>query len=883
MKRIYCLRIALLVFVTLSIGCHRKEAASNHPQILVTPGERASVSEKLQQIPWAGKAFEDMKARIDPLVEKTKSDPQFVASRMLMNWDTQYKTTLVEKSRTVGGEGRAEVPTPRFEGARDWASGNYALPDKIEDMKPCNDQGGKMYLLNKKTGKSEWADPGDTGALIRNAHSQMLNLAAEAGFLYWITGDEKYARFGADILWPWMQGFAATAPPKPVTPDKGMESIIGPTSFEVIHEGAVMPAALAYDFLEPYLLKQGRDTRVIQGGFKRWADRVIEGGSRDGNWNLNQTMMIAYAGLALEPNASYPDGKGREFYADIVLNADLPAQKGLNLVMQDGFDRETMLWPEAAGYGFGSAGQIIELASLLAGTPQGQALLASPDLMRSVMNQGELVYPNGLSEGVGDTTSTRVNAIALENLLAAAVKRGDADAAAKLSAYLRREIDSGSYTRGKQADIAQLVRFVGELPSDGGSAQASRAFWFPGLNIWMQRNVAPDGDPAASLAAAMFGTAGGHVHQNGLAIELYGAGFIQGADPGRGSSYWQKDHREYYVSPVAHNTVVVNATSSYHEYKDPKRAMVVESAEPASQTPALSPDISFARASFSYAKPAVEQQRTLALVRTGDKSGFYFDVFRSKAAGGGEEFHDYFYHNMGTLGSISAPLAPSSVLASQQGALKGYTYFQNERSGPVLGDLSAVFTMNLPGRPSMAMWLTAQDGRTVFSVDAPQNNAIREAIAPIMRGIPMPTIVVRQQGEAWQRPFVAVYEPFLEGKGTVRSVRGVTGGSVSGAVVEGDGYRALLLQDAAADGVRQVENANFQGDFGAVIERGGEIAELYLGNGKLIEFGGWKLEADAPTSIDVRRRGEGWVYGATGPVKINGRPLPPARDRMVEK
>ena len=146
----------------------------------------------------------------------------------------------------------------------------------------------------------------------------------------------------------------------------------------------------------------------------------------------------------------------------------------------------------------------------------------------------------------------------------------------------------------------------------------------------MQRNLAPGGDTAHSLAAALYGTNGGHVHQNGIAIELYGAGYIQGADPGRGSSYWAANHREYYVTPVAHNTVVVNGASTYQEYKDPNRSMNLIAVEPESQQIAMSPDISFAQASFTYTKPASKQMRTLALVRTGPTGGFYYDVFRSR-------------------------------------------------------------------------------------------------------------------------------------------------------------------------------------------------------------------------------------------------------------
>ena len=204
----------------------------------------------------------------------------------------------------------------------------------------------------------------------------------------------------------------------------------------------------------------------------------------------------------------------------------------------------------------------------------------------------------------------------------------------------------------------------------------------------------------------MYGTDGGHVHANGLAIELYGAGVIMGADPGRGSSYWQADHGEYYSQPPAHNTVIVNGRSAY-----PVRGgnpMRVDLVEPAFGETGISPNISFVQASFDYKSPAATQQRTLALIRTSDRSGFYFDVFRSRAKEESGSFHDYVYHNVGQslapwsrsgcllwccaslyftgralhdAGGAKLPLE-STTLSRKLSGLPGYKYFKDERSFP---------------------------------------------------------------------------------------------------------------------------------------------------------------------------------------------------------
>lgn len=50
----------------------------------------------------------------------------------------------------------------------------------------------------------------------------------------------------------------------------------------------------------------------------------------------------------------------------------------------------------------------------------------------------------------------------------------------------------------------------------------------------------------------------------------------------------------------------------------------------------------------------------------------------------------------------------------------------------------------------MDMWMLGNEDRRVFQVDAPNMRGARG---------PMRKLVVRQHGEAWDRPFVAVYAP----------------------------------------------------------------------------------------------------------------------------
>jgi CubicO group peptidase (beta-lactamase class C family) len=855
-------------------------AAAEHPRLLVKPSDREAILAKLEQSPWAKESYATLKARVDACLEHCQTNEQFMSSRLFMNWQTNYTTPVVRNSRTVGGEGNAPVPTPRFGGARDWAT-KYQPAAKLEDLKPYNDTDGKVWLFNKETGKEEWADPSQTGRMFETVNERIIQTAADAGFIYWVTGDEAYAKYASEILWTYLNGFSYMQPPR--IAGGGGAQIIGFDSFEVIHEDIVTPLAESYDFIYDYLRKQGKDVGLIQQQLKRMADRVVDGGSASGNWNLNQARIIAYAGLPMEDNANYSDGKGRQYYVDVVLNARLSAQTGLTHVIKEGYDQASGVWPEAPGYSFGTTKDIVLIATLVGGDPAGRALLADPVLQRALTAQINLTYPNGFATGLGDTVNPRVNTVALELLIADARERSDTGLETRLTAALNREIATGNYNRASNASLVALTKYVGVLKEvPGAAANDQRTFFGEPLNVLMQRINGKDA--VHSLAAAMFGTAGGHVHANGLAMELYGAGLILGADPGRGSSYWQADHTEYYSQPPAHNTVIVNGKSNYPIGRD-QISMKLDALEPAPGEAGVSPDISFAQASFRYVAPAAEQQRTLALIRTSPRSGFYFDVFRSRALNPTNSFHDYLYHNIGQSLVLSneagkpLQLSATALLSSTNGCLKGYDYFKDEKSAEFSGNLSGVFSARLPdgSRHLMKVWMPESKGRRIFSVTAPGDHAGRDEL-PAYAETPMPTLIVRQQSDAWQKPFVAVYEPSLGSDGAaIGSVRAakVDGKNLglAACVVEGQTVAAgrkgkfsvLLAQDDRPDSEKHFEDSHLRGSFGVIIKRERTVAELYLGHGWSLGGPDVSLTAmsDSPVDVAMICEGDGWRYSSS--------------------
>ena len=838
-----------------------------HPELLVSAADHDAMVAKVRDVDWARSIFTKMKANVDRCMALAHDDPAWLSSRLAMNWKTHFITAVCEKSRCVGGEGHTDIPTPRFAGARNWAT-PYGTPADIADFLPNNDDDQGRIHLNGK-----WVQPQETGRSIETINIRIMQLAADASFIYWITGDERYARFATDALWTYMRGYAEVTPPKIPAGDKSMSNIIGTTSFEVIHEDIVTPLAVSYDFLYEELKREGKDPSIIQAGLKRMIDRVIAGGGRIGNWNLNQARIISYGALALEPDEAYPDHHGRPYYVNIVLNADLPNQQGIVQVIKNGFEPTTALWPEAGGYGFSAAKDLTLIASLIGNDPAGAAVLRDRILTRNIFAQANFTYPNGLAVGLGDTSDTRLNAEQLELLIAAARARGDDANEDKLTALLVGEIQTGHAQRGAGSDeMIALTRDVSMLKPVMGSVPIDRTFFAKPLNALLQRNLGRDGN--SSFAVAMYGTEGGHIHSNGLAIELYGAGLTLGADPGRGDSYWTTDHAQYYSQPPAHNTVIINARSNYPAYGASHEAMTLEHLEPASGATAMSPNISYATASFGYSSPIeARQQRTLALIRTGISSGCYVDIFRSHAAASdASEFHDYLYHDIGQSvevdgGGSALPFASTDRLTKAPDALVGYHYFTDERSLNFSGEIHASFEGKSDGtEPVMNLWMPGRDGRTIFTVNAPADHEMHSKS-------PMPTLVVRQTGPAWDQPFIAVFEPAINKHASMISrVRklDIRDTEIAGcAIEEHDGSTVSVIQDNLNDRPQiDSEGISFAGHFGVAIRKQGAVTELYLGHGKAIGDQTVMFEADKPIDASLVRIGDAWQYSSSGPVRL---------------
>jgi len=831
-------------------------AAQNHPRIYITDTQKNDFLKGIEQSERVGEFMDELTVHIEPFVERHKTDPEWIVSRLQMYWKTKYKEVYVKGMDFSHGEGTAPVPTVRFSGSRDWAT-DYLRPE-LEDIIPYMDDERGLYLQNgKKEGQPwEWVHPSETGHIIEGINREILSLAEDAAFLYWINEDKDYAVFAFDIFMKYIEGMYHRDPPKTVGNHRNA-MLMGLQTFEVIHEGIIEPVTVCYDFLYAYLKDKGADFKMIQDVFQKWADQEIKFGVPGNNWNLMQARFITYLAIALENDESYANGKGQQYYIDQVLNQNSEKQKSLKDVVKN-YDPVTAIWPEVAGYSTMVTDDILEIYALMDKTLNNNLLDKYPTIENATLASFNYLFPNGFTTAYGDAKHRRPRFNSLELLISNYRKYGKSEKEMMITGQLKRFIQDGAYSRKKIRSLFRLFFYVGELadvpPASSFSSLVNPTFYSPNVSWVVQRN-------GHSLANGMMvsknASLGNHSHTNGVNIELYAKGMVFAPDCAAGVSYWTTDHRDYYSRFAAHNTVVVDGISDYRNMRG-SQAFDVNSIYPPTDAPnPLYSDFTLTDVTFTEPSTEATQQRFTGTVRTSETSGYFIDIFRSSRNDGNDKKHEYLFHSQGepfvlkSFNGDDIPTSETNELSSENGDLAGYDYFKNKRAAKTENNFIAQFKM-----PSMLrdmlhlnLWMQGMQGREIFSVEAPYSRAISEESGPKeLYHKPIPTLVVRQVGEARTRPFVAIIDAFNESEG--KSVTKVdyfspendNPGFVGIKVFSAKDRYDLIFNDESPDSKNSFDHGEFAGCFAVMSKVGKEFHSMLLDNGTVFEHGNMRIE-----------------------------------------
>lgn len=675
--------------------------------------------------------------KVDVYLDSVANNPDWLRSRLQMYWHTHATDVFIngEAFDHPGGE-RAPEPTVKFNGQRGLAS-DYSQPS-LEQVVPFDDdEAGNVSFINKQSGKQEKAHPSKTGCNIDALNRRILGIARDAARQYQSTGDERYAAMAFGVFDTYVKGIYYRNVPTDMNHGH-QQTLVGMTTFEVIHEEAAPLIAETYQLLKAYG-PCARNRALYDAALKKWADNIIDNGVPHNNWNLYQAEHAAHLAMPLDHDAAYADGHGQEYYLDRIVNQSSVRQWSLSRLADFGFDSETAIWCESPGYSCGVIKDFVAFGNLLDRDAGIDILSRLPILKRSLFASAQYLMPNRMICGFGDTHPSYLNMTTVD----------------AMTDYAKRH--------GLQSLVDSLQQFRGAMQPQAADSLAERyvtpTFYAPNVSWLIQRTGM---NPQHDLCISINGSLGNHQHANGISMELYGKGFVLGPDGGIGKYlYGGVDYSEYYSQFPAHNTVCVNGVSSYPVMMS-QHAFTVDDCSPLS-----SDKCTYSQVRFTEPETGAQQLRTNGIVKT-KRGGYYVDIFRSRVEGAEKQFHDYFYHNLGQIMTLTTAdgsdlhLQPTDELAFAGGHLYAYSYLHDKQSTVSSSNVKAQFVIDSPRRTTMTMWMQGQSDREVFRALSPVNMEYERLGSYMPYKVdeqPVLTYVARQQGEAWEHPFVAVFEP----------------------------------------------------------------------------------------------------------------------------
>ena len=860
-----------LLFIIFSYFlCLPSLGQTTHPRILVKPSDKAAILQKIEQQAWCKSIYDEMITRLQPYVDRHQSDPEWILSRYQMNWTPGKRythfTSDSDGTQLTGWEGDAPVPTVRVSTHKrspvSKAGTSFRTPT-IEELIPYDTT--YMMRLQMDNGEWEWSDPQQIIGIINGRFNQF---TLEAAILYWLTGEEKYAVFAADILNQWARGAVHQFP------------INGPCrtglfDIQTLGDRRYEDLALAYDFICDFMRTKGYEMSYYEIAFNKLAHTMTFRGYWNNNWYAAQTTTLVYAALALE------DKSQQDSYLQYVLSRDTIegscgrycfASSVEHWLSPDGH------WKEPGGYHTMPVSHLVTAALVLENNGY-DVFRRNPALFDASYVMLKYAFPNFQVSSFGDTGRPSQSPALLEMGIKMAEKYDPEKMKSLLSAM---DVLVKDGYRREQSGYMGLLCYTPSIPSGSQITYAwPRSGTLDFAHSYLQRNGM---DTQHGLMYVVQGASYNHNHANGMAMELYGAGYVMGIDPGNGLNYEDPMHVGYYAQWGAHNTVVADARSTSVPYVTggggTKRMGQIElsAMEPMAERQAISPYCSFTDTRYVDISTETNQQRTMAIIRTSETTGYYIDIYRSD----NKESNQYLYHNVGNnLALTDMKSQPLSLVSCAYPASKTPA---TPLDAPGFRYMNDYLTSGIRQEATRALFALEEQSPNVYMqvlMPGETNREYMTAQAPIARTTtrqynrrPVPTLICQQLGEAWTRPFVAIYEPYSGEDGMnvtqVEAVKQKSPGDITFLkVTNRSGTQQLIFQSIDGKATHKTAEGIFKGAFAVVSVKGKQPEYLYLGAGQELTFGGYSLKTSSPDgAANLTVDADGYTISCNQPTDI---------------
>lgn len=858
--------ISFLLLISMNFHL---QAQNTHPRLLVFDHDKSKIIQKIEDKEWAAEIFPKILANVTPYAERHITDPEWILSRYQMNWKPgSYYTTHIsdpEGTELIERSGNAPFPTVRVtthkrppvapDGYR------YRLPS-LEEITPYDTD--SLWLMQTTGPSGDWS-PGEPRLLTGNINKAINERAAESAILYWLTGEEHYARFSSDILFQWARG-AYFQYPVEGAGRNGLFCIqsLGDRDYDDL--------VIAYDFVRLYMEEKGYETQYFQPVFEKLAKTTTLRGFVTNNWYAAQSTTLTYNALSLN------DTVKRDYYLSFFLERDtiidnfgqlaLPSTIKMHLT-EDGH------WKENAGYHDMPVGDLL-LAAVPAEKNGYRVFEKYPALYQASYAMLRYSFPNLQIMGFGDIGRWKHQSPRNLELAIRFASEYAPEILPGLTGSLHRLIEAGLYDRADSGWYG-LLTYLHNLPEQDDSEFIwDRAFELDFARLYGQRNGT---NAETGLMYYVQGATYNHNHANGMAMELYGQGYILGADPGIASTYEDPVFVNYLATFAAHNTVIAGGAS---EPSIPFRGgggakhmgqISLSVMEPAAGKDGISPFASFTETNYTEPSTDTRQQRLMSIVRTTPTTGYYVDIYRSD----NEVSNDYLYHNIGhgvTLqdGSRNSLAMQPDSIPYQPRRQSGMDWIENimTPTSPAKSAV-AIFRMEEEGSDDvfMQMIMPLQQNDKIFTATGPRSSTVPARL----KDLPTPKTIIHRPEAAWDEPFAVVYEPYRgDDEYSVISVRRIpTNTSFTALEVENsNGTRQIIMQSDTPQVDGKAEQINLSGHYGVISVNGGNKPDyIYLGYGKSVGWNGYQVSSkNQEISASIEFQDDDLIISGSGEVSV---------------
>jgi len=737
-----------------------------------------------------------------------------------------------------------------------------------------------LDLPNFSNGKEEKHEFDATPCVAK--HHEILSLASEAGMLYYITENTRYAQLSEDILTAYIDELASR--------DAKETTICGNAFLDP--RTSYSHFALAYDFVYDFLQKENTtvydaslnkripfENEKAQKALRNMIGNVLqEYGEADTHGKTVSNHPILTAPGALFMILCVADDTERERLFNVFWEKGTAHQNSFKNTILPIFSGQG-LWPESLSYGFMP---IISMTLNMVDRikPELEVTKTSKHIFNGNFLNDYLRYPDRRFVRYGDS---KRNADQTEKnyryALHIAERRGYSDIKAKAQMALHQAYNAQSgYSPNIKStspydQYQHLQLFWGiDIPQqlDSGIDFDKKTVLIEHAGIALQRNSSKQNNELYGLAGIIGGAHYVHSHLTGIGMELYGAGYVIGPNAGLPPTVPERRiplHEHYFRLYAGNNTVVVNGTShgldegSWKGKANVWQNTVVNIAsEPEHLEDGIAEEFNFATQFLSDTVNNATQERTLSTIRTSDTTGYYFDLFRSKS-NDTNEFHDYIYHNIGDKTHIfdsneeAMPLQKTDRYQNDIGDVvksPGWRYFEETYITEATdGAIKIRFEIDYD---DTYMHLFVPDGvtREYTQALAPPTREAKNGYVDKKTQV----LAIRQKGEAWDNPFIGVFEPSKNQNSSIKKVAPLKDGTkIIGAIVTSQVGNTqitdIIISQDNKEAIYKNEELelNFKGRFGIVrtvagIDKTKMI--LYIGEGKKLQFG--KKELNTNTS-----------------------------------